>query len=412
MNDVRKKFVLLSTLSVFAMVLVLLGIINVLNFTMAARDADQITLTLSENAGSFSEAPAVPNGQKGKGNSLNIFEGNSVGPMGPQSPDMASSMRYFTCLFDEEKQAQIVSYHLSAVSEEEAADWAESLRKSIGDTGWTRTTYRYRIYKVDGVKYITVIDQGRELLPSYRILTISVIGGLLGVLISFLILQAVSKRVFKPLMEADTKQKKFLEEAEQEFKVPLTVINANTEIIEREHGETDQTRTINRQVKRLMALLKELGSVTSVYEEKKNREAVDISNTFLALTSSYKAKYEAAGRKLATEIEPDIVLNANVEAVARLFEELLKNGLAYSTAEAGFSLKRVGERIQITASNDCLLEEGTCDQVFDRFTRLANADGHDGVGMGLAYVKEIVRELNGRQNAKVENGRFILTISL
>ena len=100
-----------------------------------------------------------------------------MGPMGPESPEMNASMRYFTYAFDSDGNAEQIAYQISAVTEEEAESWAESLADE--KMGWTRGTYRYRVYEHKDKTYVTVIDQGRELLPSFRILSICVCGEVL-----------------------------------------------------------------------------------------------------------------------------------------------------------------------------------------------------------------------------------------
>ena len=185
-------------LSVFALLTVLLSIINGVNFTMAGNDADMLTQMISDRHGAFSDRE--DRGQKKKNadhatsdNAQPAFEGkfgepHGIGPMGPSSPDMNSSLRYFTYAFDKKGNSEKISFKLSAVTEEEAEAWAKTLSSSAVDsTGWTRGTYRYRVYKEGKRTYITVIDQGRELLPSYRILIISIFGEILGLLISFFV---------------------------------------------------------------------------------------------------------------------------------------------------------------------------------------------------------------------------------
>ena len=76
-----------------------------------------------------------------------------------------------------------------------------------------------------------------------------------------------------------------------------------------------------------------------------------------------------------------------------------------------FSLKNENGRISLISSNDTDLADGPADQVFDRFTRLSNADGVDGNGLGLSFVKETVKSLNGRLSASVANGVFTLKIA-
>ena len=292
MSKTRKRFVIFATLCVFVLLFVLLGIINGVNFTMASEDADQLTEMLAQQRGVFGNpVPAAPDLQgftppegvtppedltppEGltppdidlQDNPPGGFFPGFFGPLGPNSPEMESSLRYFTFAFDKEGNAERVALQISAVTEEEALAWARSLLKE-NKTGWTRATYRYRIYKEDGKEYVTVIDQGRELLPSFRILLISGIGLIVGMAASYIALMYIGKRLFQPLEEADRKQKRFIAEAEKEFKVPLTIINANTEIMEREMGETEQTLSINRQVKKMIGLVKNLATV-GVFDEK------------------------------------------------------------------------------------------------------------------------------------------------
>ena len=60
MEQVRKQFVLYAALAIFILLTVLLTVINGLNFTMAADDADRITMTLSENRGAFNRMDNPP----------------------------------------------------------------------------------------------------------------------------------------------------------------------------------------------------------------------------------------------------------------------------------------------------------------------------------------------------------------
>ena len=75
-------------------------------------------------------------------------------------------------------------------------------------------------------------------------------------------------------------------------------------------------------------------------------------------------------------------------------------------------LERQAERITLRLENDTDLPEGAVDQIFDRFITLENATDPEHVGLGLAYVKDAVRALDGRVSARVEGGTFVLRIDL
>lgn len=419
MNKVRKKFVWYAMLALFALLTVMLSIINGINFTMASNDADMITQTLCEKHGAFpenkpSKSPGSTNTPDTPLEKKNNFTGTGgsgrMGPMGPDSPEMNSSVRYFTYSFDENGNAKKVAFQISAVEEEEAVSWARSLLNE--DTGWTRGTYRYRVYTENDKTYVTVIDQGRELLPSYRILIISICGEIVGLVLSFIVLRLVGKKLFKPLEEADGKQKKFIANIENEFKIPLTIINANTEIIEKENGSSDYTKSINRQVKKMIALVKDIGSL-AIFEDKDiTLTKVNLSSTLSALLDYSKTKFEEKDIKLNFDIDSDIIIDGEEEAIKKLLSELIKNSLKYSVSKSEFTLKKEKDRILITQTNDTSLPSGSIDQIFDRFTILGNAENTEAIGLGLSKVKDIAKAHNGRVSAKVSDGLFVLKIAL
>ena len=463
MIKARKRFVLYAMLCVFILLFVLLAIINGVNFAMAGDDADQLTETLAQQRGTFGgpmpmamdlpvmdpamEAPAadqqggespgvsaqdqppqgmmpqgvipqgaapqgaVPQGIDPQGNLQGGFFPGFLGPMGLNSPEMEDSLRYFTFSFDADKNATLVAFQINAVTEEEARSWAESLIREKA-TGWTRTSYRYRVYKIEGQTYVTVIDQSRELLPCYRILIISAIGLVLGMIVSCIALFLIGKKLFQPLEEADRKQKRFIADAEKEFKAPLTIINANTEIMERQTGETEQTQSIDRQIKKMIGLVKNLSNIGVFDEKNLTMLRCDIAELAQAVGDAMKSQFEEQGRALTVTADQPVTIVGDSEAMNDLFMELLNNQLKFSVSHAELKVCQEEGHSVIIASNDTNLPDGTVDQVFDRFTRLDNAKDIPGAGLGLSHVKEIVHAHNGRANAKVEYGVFTLRISL
>ena len=433
MKEVRRKFVLYAMAAVFVLLLLILTVINGTNFTMAANDADAVTALLAENNGRFreqknssfpGEQPVTPPAELPSQPPADLsdtpftpFAPGGFGPMGPQSPETGFSVRYFTVCFKKGEDPVVSAYEIAAVSNEEAVSWAESLRnesqkKNSRDlTGWTRGTYRYRCYYQDGAVYVTVIDQGRELTPSYRILIISLIGMALGLLISFLFLTYISKRLFKPLEEADRKQRQFILEAEKELKIPLTVIQADAELIERENGPSDYTTSIHRQVNRMADLTRDLGNL-ALFDQSAPSENCSLSAVFDQAAAEAAPALEAAGIRLSTEWTEEIRLNANPEGLKRIAGELLENMAKFAVSSAVIRSEKHEGRILLTLSNDCTLPDGPCDNVFDRFIRLANAEDKPGAGLGLPFVKDAIRQLGGRVSARVEDGCFVLTLSL
>ncbi len=380
MNKAQKRFRRTAVLVVFVLLTALLSVINIINFTMVAEDADHITQMIADHGGSFGKNSERPDNFRPQSAGKPNMRG-WTGPMGPDSPETGMSIRYFTFAFDKDgKTAESIAFNMSAVTLEEAAEWAQMLlQKNIG---WTNQTYRFRVYEGNyGRTFVTVIDQGRELLPSYRILIISVIGGLLFVVLSWLILRIVWKRIFSTIAEADRKQKKFIANANREFRQPLTILSAETELIERTGGPTKETRSIRRQIGKLDQLVEKLGTIGIFDKENAKPANVSFSEYLEAALDAAAGRFTAAGKTLRGSVAPGITLSANPEAISKVLAELTENALNYSLTWATFRLYREGDRIVLESANDAALPDGPTDQVFDRFTTLANA----GVGINNTH---------------------------
>ncbi len=408
LDKVRKKFVLYAELSVFILLTVLLSVINVINFTMVAEDADHMTEMISLSSGKFFKEETPPENSDSVESKKERMK--KFGMMGPDSPEMRASLRFFTYAFDKNGSAELIEYRMSALTQSDAIDLAKTLVKE--STGWTNLTYRYRVYEKDKKIYVTVIDQSRELLPSYRTLIISAIGELLVLLISYLVLVKVGKSLFKQFEEADRKQKYFIANIEQDFKMPLTVISANTEVLERKNGSDEQTKAIDRQVRKMTGLVKDLGALAIFEEKDMTITDTDLSAVMREFTENQKQVFEAKNIELTADIAPDITLEGDEQALKKILSELAENALRYSLTKTSFTLRKQGDRIIISQANDTDLPNGSVDQIFDRFTTLANAKDKNTAGLGLSYVKDIVKAHNGRVSAKVVNGIFTVEIAL
>lgn len=405
MNKAEKKFRLYAILVIFVLLTVLLTVINGVNFTMAASDADKITGMIADRQGDF-EHKLDPPGNK---QSQSPEKGFKMGPMGPDSPEMNASLRYFTVAFSEGENAETVAFNISAVTEEEAQEWAKTLKKE--KTGWTRWTYRYRVYKNKGVKYVTVIDMGRELLPSFRILIISAAGEVICLIIGWFVLLGIAKRIYAPIEEADRKQRNFIKNANKEFRLPLTIISGNTELTEKKYGSDDETRSTHRQIGKLNELVDKLGTVGIFDNGDMRHEEVPVSEFLAAALDRASEKFSEKGLMLIADITPDITLSADTEAISRMIDELIGNALKYSLNNASFTLKNENGYVLLETQNDTDIPDGAIGRIFDRFTVLENSK-EGSAGLGLSYVKEIVKAHNGRISAEVSGGIFILRITL
>ena len=407
-KKLRIKFILYGMLSIFALLTIILGAINVTNFILVGVDADTITEQIAQNGGSFVDPGLPPAGGEG---------GN---PMGPGSPETKDSTRYFTVAVEND-EATIVDYKINAYSQEEIKSWGISLSKRRISTGWSRTNYRYRLYSKPSEpakKYVTVIDQSRELLPSYRVLIASCIGGVGGLGIVFVVLFFVSKKLVKPLEDSNYKQKRFISDASHELKTPLAIIAANNEILEIKYGQSEEINAINKEVDRLKKIISNLNllaKLDDVKEENVLRNEFSLTDLANDVTHSFTNGFKNANKEFRFEIEENLSYKGDEERIRELISILIENALKYATSEASFALKKEGERIVIEERNDVKgIEDGPLETVFERFYRSeqARSSGAEGSGIGLSIAKQIVTLHKGRIYARGENGYFIIKVEL
>ncbi len=401
MNRIRKRFILEAMAAVAVSLVILLGLINVTLLTLAADDADLLTRAIADNRGFL--------GRGRNAGGLRFDNGRPVdGSLGRESPDMQASLRYFTFVFDKEGTATAVAYSMDSVTADEAAAWAQSLLKEK-DVGWTARTYRYRIWKSDGSTYVTVIDQGRELLSFYRVLMISVIGFVIFLLASFAVLLAFSKRLTKPLETAERERTKLAEDIRQSFQIPLTVMNAGIDNLEHSLGTSEESQLLRRQLSRMNATVRALHSSNAQGD---NSVGFSLKDMIGECARGYADRFAERGIGLETDVPETIRLKTDPEALKSVLDELLTNAGRFAQGQVCVTAKQEGERVYIEMSNGTDLPDGDYARAFDRYVRLDNADGIPGNGVGLNRVREQVRAMNGRIAANAQAGRFTLRISL
>ena len=115
------------------------------------------------------------------------------------------------------------------------------------------------------------------MLTGFRsVLVSSVVISALGMAAVFALVWVFSGRVIRPIAESYQKQKRFITDAGHEIKTPLTVIDADLEILRKEQGENEWLQDFQAQTARLAALTNNLISLSKM-EEEDNRAPMILS---------------------------------------------------------------------------------------------------------------------------------------
>lgn len=410
-KKLRKKFIIYSISSIFAFLVLILTTINVVNFSLVASNADNLTSVIEENGGhyeSINQDMLPPEEQTNTSN-------NDFRP-GPGSPEMKDSLRYFTFQINNDGSTTEIEFKINAYDKLEAENWAKELSNTNPIVGWSRIYYRYRIFTdINNNRFVTVIDQSRELAPCYNVMYASLIGSSIALVIVTVIMILISKKLVQPLIDNDNKQRRFIAHAANTLRTPLSVIAIDNATLVNSNGNKDSNISIDKQIKKLTDLADDLNSFAVMNDVNPILIEVNITNLIKEIAARFISGFNDSNKKLDLELEDNIFLTIDKGMFEKMLTEIFENLLKYSDSNAKVKLFKEDERLLIIFINDAKgIPEGSLDRVFDKFYRLDYKDHsqYDGHGVGLAIVKEIIDKHHGRISAKGEDDTFILKIEL
>ncbi len=409
----RKKFIIVTTCSVLAVLILIVGIINIVNYSGVIKNADQIVRLLQDGGGNFG------NDMGNNGEPVPPDDNKPFNPQRPMSPETPFETRYFTVIIDDSGVAQAVNTDkIASVDQTQAADYAVTLYKKNKTSGFYGN-YRYGTIAVDRTDTMYIfVDCTRELSNFKNFLLVSIAVGVAAFAAVFVLVFFLSGKVMKPIAESYAKQKRFITDASHEIKTPLTVIGANTEVLEMQGIENEWTGGIKEQVKRLTSLTEKLVFLARMDEESQAVKATDfsLSDAVEETVKPFCAVALSKGMSLESEIQKNLSYCGDESMIRQLISLLVDNALKYSDENGNIKvgLKTAGGKIQLYIANPSRDLNGDLSVLFERFyrndkSRNSETGGH---GIGLSVVKAIVEAHKGKITANAENGTVVFTITL
>lgn len=481
-RELRKKFILVAMLSTVLVLTLLIGSILILNYHDILQNADELLEILAENEGTFprisqgledratlsdeetipeneasldgeeileneaspdgeeipeNEAPLdgeeIPNGETfpdgedaperripPDGEKPPEKPDPDIGKPGRWSEETPYETRYFSVLLDDGQEVlDTETQNIAAVTSEEAEAYAKEIAASGKKKGFYNS-YRYLVSEEDTGTRVIFVDCGR-LLDNFReFFLVSVGVSALGVLLVFLLVFYFSRMVFYPVLESDQKQKTFITDASHELKTPLTIIDANTEVLEMMEGENEFTRSIRNQVKRLTNLTQQMVTLTRMDEGRKmgSMAEVPFGETVTELSDSFALVAKSKGKSLIQDIDEGVHVTGDEAFLTQLVSLLLDNAVKYSDEEGNIQvyLHKKGKKAILQITNTARdLQTGNLDILFERFYRTDASRNSEtgGSGIGLSVAKAIVQAHKGTIHARSTDGKTIeFTVTL
>ncbi len=408
----KRKFILLATISMFLLMTLLVGVMNVINYSTVLMEADAAIRVLSQPNAPFFEEKLPPKTPK-----------RPIGDFIPRgmSPEVPYESRFFSAKLSED--LKLIETDISRVVTVEQATAEEYVVKALKKGGERGFIGNFRFVKsknADGT-HMMFLDCGRKLGAFYHFMWISISIGLLGCVLVFVIFLLAAGRIVRPIAQSYEKQRRFITDAGHEMKTPLTIINANLDLLSDDMDENECLTDIRQQTKRLSALTHDLVYLSRMEEEdhKLKQVVFPISDLVSEVAWSFQA-LAASGQKVYTlEIQPGLSATGSPDAIRQLISILLENAMKYSPEGGHVALEfgRQKKNLLLSVCNTTIdpLTEENLGHLFDRFYRTdaSRNSATGGHGIGLSIARAITEAHGGKITAETKDEQeFCITVTL
>ncbi len=377
----RRKFILISTLSMLGVFALIFVLIVVSGYASLNRTMDALTDAISSGRWEFPEPEhdddEVPPPKDGYG------KPNGMGS------ETRFSTRYFTVKYEDDGEIDVDTEHIHAVGKAEAVAYAAAVRDG-SVRGWYGI-YRYKVYADDGETAIVFVDgsMNRAQLKSQQLNTAAVLSGSVAVVLLLIIF--FSRVAVKPAAESYAKQKQFITDANHELKTPLTLILTNLDIAEAELGPNEWLDDMRTEGRRMAELVGQMVTLCRMDEEKTplSKSEFDLSETVADTVSEFEPLARAQGKTMQSEVEPKVRYCGDEGAIRRLLAILLDNAVKYCdpAGEITVTLSCRRHAVLEVENSFAAVDETQLDRLFDRFYRSDRArtsGGGFGIGLSIA----------------------------
>ncbi len=403
MKQLKTKFIILTMTALLILLVFMVAGMNVLNYNTIVQEADTVLSVLSGNKGRFPD----------------VEPGDKLQPQLPpeMSPEIPYESRFFSVSFNGKGEVTHVDVNkIAAVDESKAVLMARQVKEMQGFTG----SYRYAVSReAEGLR-VTFLDCGRKLASFQHFLYSSILMSLLGYAAVFAAVFVLAGKIIRPIAESYEKQKRFITDAGHEIKTPLTIINANADLLEMELGENESLADIKTQARRLKNLTEDLVMLSRMEEAEQSVPKIDfpISEVVEEATHDFIMLAQAENKALQCQIEPMLTCKGDSKSIGQLVSILLDNAIKYSPSGTVIHLQLIkqGHSIQLSVTNatQMVVSSAQLQYVFDRFYRTDSSRSSEtgGHGIGLSIAKAIVAAHGGKIKAYSENEETFGVIAL
>ena len=396
-KKLRRKFILISALSVFFVLAITIGAINISNYVVVENHANDVLTEVIKEGPRQNIGPGEPGGQ----GSINLRQEH-----------------YFVVSFNADGTIKETdNRQMFILTQEQCNDLATKVYNNTlagnkyGDFRFSKAT------KSDGLTYVGFVDMKERLDSASNFLLVSSLISIGAYLALIALIMVASKIAFKSSEEAYKKQKRFITNASHELKTPLTVISADLDLIEMDSGKTEWSNSIRDQLVKLTNMTNQLVTLSRLEEEDYSKfpfEDFSVNEVCKSVADSFLPSFKKEKIKFSYNFAGNLTMLGNKHLISELITLFLDNSLKYTGGDNKSSYFVVSEnkgKIEFRFSNTINKnDEVDVKQIMERFYR-SPSNTKEGSGVGLSIAQEIINLHKGKINIDKSNSVISFVIS-
>lgn len=301
-----------------------------------------------------------------------------------QPANYLDAFRVFHLSYDKEGNLLDLSYNQqSELTEADIIELGEKMwQKNPGaarDRGIVQSKYLYLIRDRDAFWQVYFLDYSMERSMTNRLFYLCLFVGLIGMLFLFAVAFLLSGWMIKPVQNAFEKQKQFIADASHELKTPLTIINANAEVLSGSLGENKWLLHILEQTQRMNALVRDLLDLAKLDASEKSPDFTEfnLSRAVSAAALSFESLAFETHKTYRMQIAENLSYCGSEQAVRQLVTILLDNAFKYSNSDGSVTIRlnakgknggRMGREAQKKSSRCAIPEAVSCRRIKSIFS--------------------------------------------
>jgi len=322
---------------------------------------------------------------------------------------------FYAVIFDREGQVkEYTNQQTSGLSDQELQDLSKQLLSSSSDYG-SHENMVYLITYGNDYTMVTLMDISVLYAAIETLLGHMLIFGGIAIILILILSILLSNWVIGPIREAYEKQKVFISDAGHELKTPISTIDANLALLQRQEGQNQWLDNIKYENDRMSLMVHDLLDLARIEQAETLVQEVDFSHTALAAILPFEAIAFEEGHTLEYDIQDNLTLLGDPAQLEKLISILTDNALSHCAPGGTVSIQIKSQKGKILISVTNPGEEippALRDKIFDRFYRAdqARAGDQNHYGLGLSIAKGIVENHRGKIWVECQEGQTTFSV--